>query len=83
MEEVENSEEQAGIIDNEAAVQEAMSTKPEPEPQKMDFNDEIEIDLETETEEPSDYIPEDDLIEEITTAIGWCIKSIDYDIQLK
>ena len=26
---------------------------------------------------------EDDLIEEITTAIGWCIKSIDYDIQLK
>ena len=26
---------------------------------------------------------EDDLTEEITTAIGWCIKSIDYDIQLK
>ena len=26
---------------------------------------------------------EDDLIEEITTAAGWCIKSIDYDIQLK
>ena len=26
---------------------------------------------------------EDDLIEEITTASGWCIKSIDYDIQLK
>ena len=26
---------------------------------------------------------EDDLIEEITTAIGWCIKSIDYDIQLE
>ena len=26
---------------------------------------------------------EDDLIEEITTAIGWCIKSIDYEIQLK
>ena len=26
---------------------------------------------------------EDDLIEEITTATGWCIKSIDYDIQLK
>ena len=25
---------------------------------------------------------EDDLIEEITTASGWCIKSIDYDIQL-
>ena len=26
---------------------------------------------------------EDDLIEEITAARGWCIKSIDYDIQLK
>ena len=26
---------------------------------------------------------EDDLIEEVTTAAGWCIKSIDYDIQLK
>ena len=23
------------------------------------------------------------LIEEITTSSGWCIKSIDYDIQLK
>ena len=26
---------------------------------------------------------EDDLIEEITAAAGWCIRSIDYDIQLK
>ena len=26
---------------------------------------------------------EDDLIEEIPSASGWCIKSIDYDIQLK
>ena len=26
---------------------------------------------------------EDDLIEGITTASGWCIKSIDYEIQLK
>ena len=26
---------------------------------------------------------EDDLIEEITTSSGWCIKSIAYDIQLK
>ena len=26
---------------------------------------------------------EDDMIEEITAASGWCIKSIDYDIQLK
>ena len=28
-------------------------------------------------------IKEDDLIDEITTATGWCIKSIDYEIQLK
>ena len=26
---------------------------------------------------------EDDLIEEITTSSGWCIKSIDYEILLK
>ena len=26
---------------------------------------------------------EDDLIEEITSASGWCIKSVDYEIQLK
>ena len=26
---------------------------------------------------------EDDLIEEVTTVSGWCIKSIDYEIQLK
>ena len=26
---------------------------------------------------------EDDLIEEITASTRWCIKSIDYDIQLK
>ena len=26
---------------------------------------------------------EDDLIEEVTANSGWCIKSIDYDIQLK
>ena len=26
---------------------------------------------------------EDDLIEEIAAASGWCIKSIDYEIQLK
>ena len=26
---------------------------------------------------------EDDLIEEITAATGWCIKSIDYEHQLK
>ena len=26
---------------------------------------------------------EDDLIDEVTTSSGWCIKSIDYEIQLK
>ena len=26
---------------------------------------------------------EDDLIEEVTTACGWCIKNIDYEIQLE
>ena len=26
---------------------------------------------------------EDDLIEEITTASGWCIKNINYEVQLK
>ena len=26
---------------------------------------------------------EDDLIEEVTDNAGWCIESIDYDIQLK
>ena len=26
---------------------------------------------------------EDDLIEEITSASGWCIKKIDYEVQLK
>ena len=30
-----------------------------------------------------DIEDEDDLIDEITAAAGWCIKSIDYDIQLK
>ena len=28
-------------------------------------------------------LDEDDLIEEITAASGWCIKSIDYEVQLK
>ena len=30
-----------------------------------------------------DTLDEDDLIEEITAASGWCIKSIDYEVQLK
>ena len=30
-----------------------------------------------------DTLDEDDLIEQITELSGWCIKSIDYEIQLK
>ena len=45
------------------------------------FDEEIELrDLALGVWEADD---EDDLIEEITAASGWCIKSIDYDIQLK
>ena len=48
---------------------------------KLTFDEEIELrDLALGVWEADD---EDDLIEEITTASGWCIKSIDYEIQLK
>ena len=48
---------------------------------KLTFDEEIEIrDLALGVWEAED---EDDLIEEVTTASGWCIKSIDYEIQLK
>ena len=48
---------------------------------KLTFDEEIEIrDLALGVWDADD---EDDLIEEITTATGWCIKSIDYEIQLK
>jgi hypothetical protein len=48
---------------------------------KLTFEEEIEIrDLALGVWDADD---EDDLIEEVTTACGWCIKSIDYDIQLK
>ena len=51
------------------------------EESKLTFDEEIELrDL---TLGVWDADSEDDLIEEITTACGWCIKSIDYDIQLK
>ena len=47
----------------------------------LSFDEEIELrDLALGVWEAED---EDDLIEEVTTACGWCIKSIDYDIQLK
>ena len=49
------------------------------EESKRTFDEEIELrDLALGIWEADD---EDDLIEEITTASGFCIKSIDYDIQ--
>ena len=51
------------------------------EESKLTFDEEIEIrDLALGVWDADD---EDDLIEEITTACGWCIKNIDYEIQLK
>ena len=51
------------------------------EESKLTFDEEIEIrDLALGVWDAED---EDDLIEEVTTACGWCIKSIDYEIQLK
>ena len=48
---------------------------------KLTFDEEISIrDMALGVWEADD---EDDLIEEITTATGWCIIKIDYDIQLK
>ena len=40
--------------------------------------DELQIELEDQTVGVWDADDEDDLIEEITTASGWCIRSIDY-----
>ena len=51
------------------------------EESKLTFDEEIDIrDLALGVWDAED---EDDLIEEVTTASGWCIKSINYDIQLK
>ena len=51
------------------------------EESKLTFDEEIELrDLALGVWDAED---EDDLIEEVTTACGWCIKSIDYEIQLK
>ena len=48
---------------------------------KLTFDEEIAVrDLALGVWEADD---EDDLIEEVTTASGWCIKSIDYEIQLE
>ena len=51
------------------------------EESKLTFDEEIEIrDLALGVWDADD---QDDLIEEVTTACGWCIKNIDYEIQLK
>ena len=51
------------------------------EESKLTFDEEIELrDLALGVWDADD---EDDLIEEITAASGWCIKSIDYEVQLK
>ena len=51
------------------------------EESKLTFDEEIEIrDLALGVWDAED---EDDLIEEVTTACRWCIKNIDYEIQLK
>ena len=51
------------------------------EESKLTFDEEIEIrDL---ARGVWDADEEDDLIEEVTTACGWCIKNIDYEVQLK
>ena len=48
---------------------------------QLTFDEEIEIrDLALGVWEADD---EDDLIEEITSASGWCIQNIDYEVQLK
>ena len=48
---------------------------------KLTFDEEIEVrDLALGVWEADD---EDDLLEEITTTCGWCIKNIDYEVQLK
>ena len=48
---------------------------------KLTFDEEIEVrDLALGVWDADD---EDDLIEEVTEASGFCIKSIDYEIQLK
>ena len=44
--------------------------------------DELQVELEDQTVGVWEAIDVDDLIEEVTTASGWCIKSIDYEIQL-
>ena len=54
------------------------------EEDKVKFNHQLELELHDLALGVWEADNEDDLIEEITAAAaGWCIKSIDYDIQLK
>ena len=53
------------------------------EEDKVKFNHQLELELHDLALCVWEADNEDDLIDEITTATGWCIKSIDYDIQLK
>ena len=54
-----------------------------------DLSDDYKVTLEEMQQITEDTIgvweadDEDDLIEEVTAASGWCIKSIDYEVQLK
>ena len=54
-----------------------------------DLSDDYKVTLEEQQQITEDTIgvwdadDEDDLIEEITSASGWCIENIDYEIQLK
>ena len=54
-----------------------------------DLSDDYKVTLEEMQQITEDTIgvweadDEDDLIEEITSASGWCIQNIDYEIQLK
>tara|TARA_B100000925_G_C21905029_1_gene428877 strand:+ start:620 stop:802 length:183 start_codon:yes stop_codon:yes gene_type:complete len=52
---------------------------------EFDFDDERDFSIEVIDDNLGvwEADDEDDLIEEITCASGWCIKSIDYEVQLK
>ena len=56
-------------------------TQDDSEEYKLTFDE--EIDLRDSALGVWEADNEDDLIDEITTAAGYCIKSIDYDIQLE
>ena len=49
----------------------------------IQFKKELQLDLQEKTFGVWEADDEDDLIEEVTCNAGWCIKSIDYEIQLK